>query len=213
MTRMMMILILLFGMTAAAAAWLASAQVHRFSAPYIGSDPERVPERKAALLLGTAPQLEDGSRNLYFDYRISAAAKLYRQGKIRHIIASGSNLKHDANEPDAMIAELIKLGVPAEKITADYAGLRTLDSVLRARDVFGQDSFIVVSQKFHNERAVYLARAHGMDVYGYNAADVGKMAGWKTRLREYGARLKMFWDLKTDKTAKYEGDKIVLPDD
>nr|UOP05655.1 YdcF family protein [Conchiformibius kuhniae] len=128
-------------------------------------------------------------------------------------MASGDNSRHGYNEPDAMIAALVAQGVPAGKITPDYAGLRTLDSVLRMRDIFGQNGYIVVSQKFHNERAVYLARAHGIEAYGYNAADVGQYAGIKTRVREYGARLKMFWDVWTGKTAKHGGERIVLPDE
>lgn len=197
---------------AAVAALLASETVHRFSAPYTTTDLNSLPETKTALLLGTSPKLANGKRNLYFDYRISAAAKLYRQGKVRHIIASGDHRKRGYNEPDAMIAALVHQGVPAEKITADYAGLRTLDSVLRARSIFDQEKYIIVSQEFHNERAVYLARAHGMEAYGYNAADVSRYRGLKTQLREYGARLKMFWDLWTNTDARYGGDKILIPD-
>lgn len=109
-------------------------------------------------------------------------------------------------------ANLIAQGVPPENITPDYAGLRTLDSVLRARDIFGQEGYIVVSQKFHNERAVYLARAHGIPAYGFNARDVATRAGLKTRLREYGARVKMFIDLATGRQPRHGGGKITLPD-
>lgn len=190
----------------------ANERIHNSSSEYISSDINRIPTRKVALLLGTVPKLRDGRRNLYFDYRIGAAAKLYRQGKVRYIIVSGDNSSNDYNEPDVMMAALVEQGVPTNKIIADYAGLRTLDSVLRARDIFGQESYIVVAQAFHNERAVYLARAHGIQAFGYNAPDVHRYAGLKTKIREYFARVKMFYDEWTDNEAKYEGDKIILPD-
>lgn len=191
---------------------LANWRVSAFSEPFIGADMAQLPPQKVGLLLGTTPRLADGRNNLYFDYRIQAAAKLYHAGKIRHIIASGDNRKHGYNEPDEMKKALVALGVPADKITADYAGLRTLDSVLRARDIFGQQSYVVVSQKFHNERAVYLARHHGINAVGFNAQDVDKYSGLKTQIREYLARVKMFADLLFDKQAKHGGEKIVIPD-
>lgn len=205
------IIIFFLGVVLVALLW-ADEQVHNSSSEYISSDINRIPMRKVALLLGTSPKLSDGRRNLYFDYRIGAAAKLYRQGKVRYIIVSGDNSSKDYNEPDAMVTALVDQGVPANKIIADYAGLRTLDSVLRARDIFGQESYIVVSQAFHNERAVYLARVHGIQAFGYNAPDVHRYAGLKTKIREYFARVKMFWDVWTDKEAKHGGDKIILPD-
>ena len=200
-------LVAALGLTAAADVW-----VSRSSAPYLADRPDSLPAHKTALLLGTTPTLADGRANPYFDYRIQAAAELWKSGKVRHIIASGDNRKHSYNEPDAMKAALIAQGVPPENITPDYAGLRTLDSVLRARDIFGQEGYIVVSQKFHNERAVYLARAHGIPAYGFNARDVATRAGLKTRLREYGARIKMFIDLATGRQPRHGGGRITLPD-
>lgn len=190
----------------------ANWRVNAFSQPFISAEMAHLPNQKVGLLLGTTPRLNNGLNNLYFDYRIQAAAKLYHAGKIRHIIASGDNRKHNYNEPDEMKAALMALGVPAEKITADYAGLRTLDSVLRARDIFGQDGYIIISQQFHNERAVYLARHHNIPAFGFNAQDVNQYAGLKTRIREYLARVKMFMDLMMDKQAKHGGEKITIPD-
>ncbi len=195
-----------------AIALLANWHTQRQTAAYLYDNTAQIPAQKAALLLGTSPTLADGRSNLYFAHRIRAAAELYRAGKVRYIIVSGDNRKHSYNEPDAMKAALIAQGVPPENITPDYAGLRTLDSVLRARDIFGQEGYIVVSQKFHNERAVYLARAHGIPAYGFNARDVAIRAGIKTRLREYGARVKMFIDLATGRQPRHGGGKITLPD-
>ena len=192
---------------------LANWHTQRQTAPYLYHSAAQIPVHKAALLLGTSPTLADGRTNLYFTHRIQAAAELYRAGKVRYIIVSGDNRKHGYNEPEAMKAALIAQGIPAERIIPDYAGIRTLDSVLRARSVFGQTDYIVVSQKFHNERAVYLARAHGIRAVGYNAPDVHLYAGgFKTRVREYGARMKMYLDLLTGKQPKHGGETIALPD-
>ncbi|MCG7656920.1 SanA/YdcF family protein [Wielerella bovis] len=182
------------------------------TAPYLFDNPAQLPMQKTALLLGTNPKLKDGRNNLYFDYRIRAAADLYHANKIRYIIVSGDNRKNSYNEPDYMKAALIAQGIPAERIYPDYAGIRTLDSVLRAHAIFGQQRLIIISQKFHNERAVYLAQAHGIEAYGYNATDVDVYNGFKTQLREYGARVKMLLDVWTGKTARHGGDKIVIPE-
>lgn len=190
----------------------ADWRVSRFAAPYISGTAQTLPENRAALLLGTTPKLADGRANLYFQYRIQAAADLYSGGKVRHIIVSGDHSRSGYNEPEAMREALIAHGIPAEAITADYAGLRTLDSVIRARDIFGQSRYIIVSQAFHNERAVYLARRHGIEAYGYNARDVAISWGLKTRLREYGARLKMFWDLAIGTRPRHGGEPVKLPD-
>ena len=189
------------------------AYTARVAAPYLTDHAAELPERKAALLLGTSPKLADGRSNTYFHLRIRAAADLYRAGKVRYIIVSGDNRKHGYNEPEAMKAALVAQGIPAEKIVPDYAGIRTLDSVLRARSIFGQESYIVVSQKFHNERAVYLARAHGIDAYGYNAADVDRYSGFKTEVREYLARVKMLLDLAVQKAPRHQGEPVRLPED
>ncbi len=196
-----------------AIALLANWHTQRQTAAYLYDNAAQIPAQKAALLLGTSPTLADGRSNLYFAHRIRAAAELYRAGKVRYIIVSGDNRKRGYNEPEAMKAALIAQGIPAERIIPDYAGIRTLDSVLRARSIFEQPSYIIVSQKFHNERAVYLARAHGIHATAYNAADVKIYAGgFKTRVREYGARIKMYLDLLTGKQPKHSGEAIHLPD-
>ena len=106
---------------------------------------------------------------------------------------------------------LIQEGVPKDKIILDHAGFRTLDSVVRAKDIFSQTKLIIISQKFHNERAVFLARQNGMEAYGYNAADVNKYAGLKTNLREYLAKSKAYWDLIVGVEPKFGGEKIIIP--
>lgn len=173
-----------------------------------------IPENEAGLLLGTSPKLKNGNNNLYFDYRITATAELYRAGKIKYILISGDNRKRNYNEPEEMKKALIRAGIPANVIYLDYAGLRTLDSIIRAKQIFGLNSFTVISQKFHNERAIYLAGRNGIHAIGFNARDVDAASGLKTRLRELLARVKVFIDIATDKKPRHLGEKIrIIPAD
>jgi len=109
-----------------------------------------------------------------------------------------------------MKLELMKAGIPENKIFEDFAGFRTLDSVVRAKEIFGQNSFIIISQRFHNERAVFLAKQNGIDAFGYNAKDVNKNAGFKTNVREKFARVKVFWDFMFGVEPKFGGKKIII---
>jgi SanA protein len=142
--------------------------------------------------------------------RIRAAAELYHAGKIDYILISGDNRYDYYNEPQMMQDDLIELGVPKEKIFLDYAGFRTLDSVVRAKKVFGLKSFTVISQRFHNERALFIAQNHGLHAVGYNAKDVSKNYGFKTNLREKFARVKVVLDLMTGKEPKFLGEQIEI---
>lgn len=170
-----------------------------------------IPKNKVGLLLGTRKTLPNGYQNRYFKYRIEAAVKLYRAGKIKYILVSGDNSRKDYNETEDMKNALIARGIPESKIFMDFAGFRTLDSVVRAKEVFGQSSFTVISQKFHNERAVYLAHLEGMEVIAFNAKDVNINYGIKTQIREKLARVKVFVDYFTGKEPKFLGEKIHIP--
>jgi SanA protein len=154
-----------------------------------------MPKTKVAVVLGCSERLANGRINRFFRYRIEAAAELYRQGWVRALIVSGDNSRKDYDEPGAMREALVAAGVPHERIWCDYAGLRTLDSVMRAQRIFGQDEFIVVSQRFHNERAVFLGRRLGLQVHGFNAANVPVIAAPTTYLREALARAKAVLDV------------------
>lgn len=175
---------------------------------FVFDSADKLPETKVGLLLGTSPNLRNGNDNPYFYYRIIAAVELFQKQKIRAIIVSGDNSKTYYNEPAAMKEALIKAGIPDTCIYLDYAGFRTLDSVVRAKEIFGQTQLIVISQKFHNERAVYLAQQMGIDARGYNAKDVGSNFGFKTKLREFFARDKVFIDLLFGVSPKFLGEKI-----
>ncbi|MEX0598606.1 MAG: ElyC/SanA/YdcF family protein, partial [Candidatus Paceibacterota bacterium] len=153
---------------------------------------------------------KNGNNNLYFDYRIAAATDLYLSEKIKFILISGDNGLKDYNEPLDMKNDLIKNGVPEDKIILDYAGFRTFDSVLRAKYIFGQDSMVIISQEFHNKRALYIAKHYGIKAIAYNAKDVNKRSGIKVQIREKISRVKVFIDILTNKQPKYWGGKIEI---
>ncbi len=170
-----------------------------------------IPKEKVGLVLGTGKTLANGQPNLYFNYRIDAAAELYKAGKVQYFIVSGDNSKKNYNEPEDMKLALMEKGVPENHIFEDFAGFRTLDSVVRAKDIFGQKELVIISQKFHNQRAVFLAQQNGMTAYGYNAKDVNKAMGFKTNLREKFARAKVYWDMFFGVEPKFGGEKIQIP--
>lgn len=169
-----------------------------------------IPENKVGLLLGTSPKLKSGIANPYFDNRILATVSLYNAGKIEYILISGDNRREEYNEPEEMKKSLMQRGIPEDVIYLDLAGLRTLDSIIRANKIFGQSKITIISQKFHNERAIYLAEKNGVDAIGFNAQDVPNSVGVKTRIRELFARVKMFIDLATNKQPKFLGEKIII---
>lgn len=189
----------------------ANYSIKKKSDPFLYISTSEIPQAKTAILLGTSKTLSNGFPNAYFTNRIKAAADLYKSGKIRYIIVSGDNSRKDYNEPEDMQQALMQYGIPEDKIFLDFAGFRTLDSVVRAKEIFGQKKIIIISQKFHNERAVFLARQNGIEVYGYNAADVNKYAGFKTNAREYLAKTKAYWDLLFGVEPKFGGEKILIP--
>lgn len=174
------------------------------------NDVNKLPKKKVCLLLGTSKILPNNRENLYYKHRIKAVYELFKAGKIEYIVISGDNSKNDYNEPKDMKEDLIKLGIPEEIIYLDYAGFRTYDSVVRINKIFGQTEFIVVSQEFHNRRAVYIANKLGFKAIGYNAKDVSAYVGFKTNVRERFARANVFWDLLINKEPKYLGKKILI---
>lgn len=191
-------------------AW-ANYSIKKDSENFISYNIQDIPETKTALLLGTSKNLNNGSPNAYFHNRIKATADLYKSGKIQYIIVSGDNSTKDYNEPEDMQLALMKYGIPQDHIFLDFAGFRTLDSVVRAKEIFGQQKIVIISQKFHNERAVFLAKQNGIEAFGYNAEDVNKYAGFKTNMREYLAKAKAYLDLLLGIEPKFGGEKILIP--
>ena len=174
---------------------------------------EALPKTRVGLVFGTTDRV-NGLENLYFRYRIDAAETLWKAGKLDSIIVSGDNSSKYYNEPGKMKQALIERGIPAQRIVCDYAGLRTLDSVVRAKEIFGLDSIVFISQRFQNERAIYLAQANHIHAIGFNARNVDTHAGLKTKLREIGARVRMWLDIHVLGTRPhFLGEKIQLPDE
>lgn len=169
-----------------------------------------IPKNKVGLVLGTSKYLKDGRVNLYFTHRINATVQLFKSGKIDFVLISGDNGGVNYDEPNDFKNELLKKGIPEDKIFLDYAGFRTLDSVVRAKEIFGQNSVTIISQEFHNERAIYLASKHAVSAVGYNAKDVSLNYGFKTQLREYLARTKAFLDIVIGIEPKFLGNKIEI---
>ena len=194
---MRLILFALFGLGALALcavllAWLAERSLDRMADAHSFDDIASVPAGETALVLGTSPIGPEGGPNVYFVRRLDAAAALWKAGKVRYFIASGST-----GEPDAMREGLVARGVPAAAVYLDPEGFRTWDSVLRARDVYGQKRLIIVSQRFHLSRALFLARHAGIDAWGYEARDVEHAYSIFTELRRFPSALRAWLDVWT----------------
>jgi len=184
-------------------------KIEQQAASYCFDELSALPAVNVALVLGTSDSLRSGRPNMYFQHRINCAAKLYHSRKVKHFILSGDNHIKSYDEPEAMRQALIALGIPDSCLTLDYAGFRTFDSVIRCREVFGQDSVIIISQAFHNLRAVYIARENEITAYGMNAQDA---YGIHSPKREYLARANAWLDIHLFNTRpKFLGKKIKLP--
>jgi len=169
------------------------------------NDVNSIPKNKVGLVLGASKLAPSGNINLFYKYRIDAAVALYKAGKIEYILVSGDNGRKGYDEPTDFKTDLIAKGIPAECIFLDYAGFRTLDSIVRANKIFGQNSITIISQKFHNQRAIYIAQHFKIDAVAFNAKDV-----YKIPAREYLARAKASLDLVFNVQPKFLGEKITI---
>jgi SanA protein len=172
-------------------------------------DISKVPAKQAALVLGTAKYMIGGGQNYFYTYRIRAAVKLFKSGKVKAIVVSGDHSTKYYNETGKMQKDLIKAGIPGKYITLDPLGVRTLDSLVRAEAIFDLKDYIIVSQKFHLERALFIAKAKGQKVIGFMAKDIpGTAAAYRMKAREYLARAKAFLDVYILHTMpKFDGKK------
>jgi len=156
---------------------------------------EDIPANDVGLLLGTSKRTTNGKINLFFKYRIEATVSLFLAGKIKHIIVSGDNRLIEYNEPREMRRALVKAGIPDTCITLDFAGFRTLDSVVRSKKVFGQKKITIISQKFHCQRAVFIALFHKQEAIAFCAQDVPESYSYFTMVREYLAKARAIIDV------------------
>jgi SanA protein len=156
---------------------------------------ESLPNYPVALVLGTSNKTTAGTPNQFFERRMDTAAALFKVGKIQHFIVSGDNRTKFYNEPFEMQKALISRGVPTSAITLDYAGLRTLDSVVRCKEIFGQNKIIIITQPFHSYRALFISQFYDIEAAAMGASDPGLDISFKVKLREYFARSKAVLDL------------------
>lgn len=188
---------------------LSNYYIQSFASEYLYDDVNSVPHNQVGVILGTSKYTRTGNINFYYSQRIEACSKLYHSGKIKCVIVSGDNGTSQYNEPKMMEEDLINKGIPKENIHLDYAGFRTFDSMIRAKKIFGQDKFTIISQKFHNERAVFLARKNEIDAIAFNAGN-GYITK-KVRVREYFAKFKAVLDQYILFTQpKFLGEKIII---
>lgn len=175
--------------------------------PKLYSDVVQVPKREFALLLGTAKYKVGGGENYFYTYRIRATVALYKAKKIKKILISGDGSGAYYDEPKAMRKDLIKAGIPSSAITIDIFGVRTFDSIVRAKALFGLEHYTIISQTFHLERALFIAKAKGQDAIGFSAKDIPNTpTAYKMQAREYLARAKAILDLYVlDTKPKFDG--------
>jgi SanA protein len=186
--------------------------VHAAGTGRLYESPDSVPYRQVGLLLGTSPRDLTGSPNPYFTERIHAAATLYEHKKIDYLLVSGDNEHRSYNEPEQMRAALISAGVPKSAIVLDYAGFRTLDSVVRASAVFRQTSVTIISQEFHNRRALYIADRYGLDAIAFSAPLGRDHMHLRLTFREALARCLAVIDSAVLRTQpRYYGEPVPIP--
>lgn len=191
----------------------ANVRVEKAVSDCIYTDVESVPHNKVALLLGTNPLNKWGRPNSYFTNRVKTASELYHAGKVDFILASGDNHTEFYDEPTAMRDSLMAHGVPEDRIILDFAGFRTLDSVVRAKEIFGCDSLTIISQADHIARALYIAESYGIEAIAVSAPlRAGRWVRIRLALREWLARDKMMLDLLFGKQPHFLGEKIAIPD-
>jgi SanA protein len=174
-------------------------------------DTNALPENDVALVLGTASTLRDGIVNPHFKARMEAAAYLYQEGKVKHLLLSGDNHTKGYDEPTSMKEALLNLRVPESAITLDYAGFRTLDSVVRAKEVFGLSRLTIITDDFHVNRALFLCRYYDIDAVAYSAEEVPFGLSANTRFREVAARIKAVMDVYVLNTQpRFLGEKVEI---
>lgn len=184
----------------------ANILVVSYSSSRCYTDVNEIPYNRVGLVLGTTDTLKSGRANLYFKYRMQAAAELYHSGKINRILVSGDNHIKSYDEATAMLNALVALGVPDTAIKCDYAGFSTYDSMIRAKKVWGLDKMTIISQHWHNQRALYIARSAGIDAVAFDANDLkSRKLKLKYTIREWFSRTKALWNIIFNKQPHFLG--------
>lgn len=209
-SRFFLILVCFLLALVAMATYLCDKAVRNAANGKLYDRTESIPFNKVGLLLGTGKYLGNGYLNPYYTHRVEAAVRLIKSAKIKYLIVSGDNGRNDYNEPEQMRRDLMA-AVDSNLVYLDYAGFRTFDSIVRLKEVFKQNAVTIISQPFHNERAIYIAKWKGISALGFNAEDVGKRAGVSVQIREKFARVKLFLDFLFGTEPKFLGQPVNIP--
>src|SRR4051812_6536918 len=189
----------------------ANLWIVRSARDCIYTDLATVPQNDIALVLGTGPFTAKGNTNLHFIVRVKAAAALLKSGKVKHLLLSGDNHIRGYDEPTEMKNALLKLGVPESAMTLDYAGLRTLDSMERARKIFGKMKMTIVTEDSHAARSVFLARHFEIEPVLLCAEELPPMWTNNMRVREMAARVLALFDVYVwHRGARHLGEQIQI---
>lgn len=211
LTRLFVCLVVAAGLLAVAVVVGSSWLVDHLAKGRLRTDPAALPKDETALVLGTSPTTAGHGANPHFDNRITAAADLFRRGCVKHLLLSGDHGRRGYDEPSDMRRALLALGVPDRAMTLDYAGFRTLDSVARARKIFGLDKLVIVTDRFHTSRALFLARQFGIDAVAFPSKDVPLQTSARSVIRECFAQVKACLDVYVLRTGpRFPGPKEPL---
>ncbi len=211
MKRKFFAVLIVFSVAGLLLIWYCNKKVESAAVGKLFSGVDSIPHNHVGLLLGTSKYLRSRSLNPYYQYRIEATARLMKARKVDYLVISGDNSHKNYNEPQMMKTDLASLGIDSNRIYLDYAGFRTFDSMLRLKAIFAQDSVTIISQKFHNERALFIASKEGIFAVALNARDVPARIDLKTKLREKLARVKVFVDYLFGVEPKFLGEKVHIP--
>jgi len=197
------LLVIFFILVVGSNVWIVTSTKSR-----VFTESSKLPAHRVALVLGTSHKLVGGKPNPYFEKRMDVAAALYNEGKIDQFLLSGDNRTRYYNEPLEMRKALIARGVLPSAITLDYAGLRTLDSVVRSKEIFGQHQLTIITQPFHSYRALFIGDYYGIEAVAMVADEPDPESTTGVRIREYFARVKAVLDLYVFKTRpRFLGEK------
>src|ERR1041385_4565145 len=185
----------LMSLVAVGAIFFAARRIEGVSASALKLDISALPHEHVGLVLGCSPVVRSGAPNWYFENRIATAAALFQAHKVDYLLLSGDNHASNYDEPTAMKQALVRRGIPQNRIVLDYAGFSTLDSIVRAKKVFGLSEFCVITQREHALRAIYIAKANDIKAVAFPAKDVPMLSGLRTRIRESLARVRTLLDV------------------
>lgn len=185
---------------------VVTAYFNYYSEPYIYSNINEIPESHTALVLGARVYKNNRVSHVLYD-RIISGVELYKSGKVKKILASGARRSEDYDEVNAMKYHLLKNNIDSGNILLDYAGFDTYDSIVRAKGVYDIKDVLIVTQRFHLSRAVYIARENGLNAFGYIADKRKYQAMIFYEIREMYACVKALIEVYYGAGPEYQGNR------